>query len=936
MKNDAVDDGSGRKVRPGESGRADSPGAFGQEVPMTIPQAIRSSSAVDVLLADGRIATVRPLVASDHQALVALHERLADENLRLRFFGLNRTMGHRYADHLAAAVQGPDVFALVALSGDDLVAVAAAESLSDGRAEVSFLVADAAHGLGLGTLLLEHLAAAARERGIVEFTADVLLDNDAMLRVMIDCGFDLERRADHGVVKFRMGTAATERAVAAADAREARAESRSLAPLLHPECVAVVGVRRGGGGVGCAVVEELRLGGFTGDLYVVHPGTPHIDGVRVVAAFNAIPRPVDLVVVAVPADRVADVVQEAAAAGARTAVILTAGFGEAGAEGACRQRELVALARRHSMRLVGPNCLGVMSTAAGVRLNATFTRGLPLTGSLALASQSGGIGIALLDLARESRVGLASFVSLGNKADVSGNDLLLAWMDDPDVAAAALYLESFGNARKFARIARRFSARKPILAIVGGRSSGGRRAGASHTAAAAAPARGVEVLFAQSGVIGCQRLDELSDAARLLTTQPLPGGPRLAVVGNAGGLGVLAADASTGFGLVVPEFGAELQHRLASSCAGAAAVSNPVDLGAAASAPGLLAATNAALDSQEADAVLVVVAGTKVTAADEFLSELVRSRSGDASKPLLLVALGDVHVPADTGGALARFRSVEDAARALSHAVSYAAWRATPMLPADDGIPGAAERTRHLAAALLSDVARDGGWVQAAQARALLSGYGIDVLEGQVARGASRVLEAAQQVGFPVVLKAADPAVVHKTERGLVRAHLLTPEDVVRAAGDLAARLGSPSAGILVQSEAPPGVEIAVGVARDATFGPLVMVAAGGVAIDVWDDRVFLMPPFSAADAGRAIRRLRIWPLLAGYRGAPPVDVSALATLVQAVGRLAFDVPEVAELDLNPVIMGPGGATCVDAKVRLAAAVDTGDDGVPRRLRPPG
>ena len=890
------------------------------------------TEVVDVLLADGRIATVRPVLAADQDALVELHDRVADNNVRLRFFALNRAAGHEYAEHLAATAGSADVLSLVALLGGELVAVASAEVIAEGAAEASFLVSDAAHGLGLGTLLLEHLAARARDGGINELTAEVLIDNHAMIRVMVDCGFDLERTSDRGVVTFRMGTAATERAVAAADGREALAESRSLAPLLRPRSVAVVGVRRDGGGVGHAVLEEILRGGFAGEVYVVHPGDFDADGARVVPDFTAIGAPVDLVVVAVPSARVVDVVREAADAGAHAVVVITSGFAEAGAEGAEIQRELVAIARRHSMRLVGPNCLGVMSTGAGVQLNATFTRGLPRPGGLALASQSGGVGIALLDLAQETDLGLASFVSLGNKADVSGNDLLSAWMDDPDVTAAALYLESFGNARKFARIARRFAQRKPLLAIVGGRSSGGRRAGSSHTAAAAAPAVGVEALFAQSGVIGCHGLGELADTARLLMTQPLPAGPRLAVVGNAGGLGVLAADAATGFGLVVPELGEELQQRLRADAPGAAAVSNPVDLGAAATAVALLAATRAALDSDEVDAVLAVVAGTKVTDADGFLSQLARSRPGAGSKPLLLVSLGDVRVPESPDG-FARFRSVEDATRALAHAASYAAWLTSPPAPPEPTVPGRASGARALASGLLSEAAGTGGWIRSGPARDLLSTYGIDVLEGCVERGLPQLLAAAHRLGYPVVLKAADPAVVHKTERGLVRTGLASPEDVLEAAGDLAAKLGSADPDLLVQLEAPAGVEMAVGVVRDDSFGPLVMLAAGGVATDVWDDRVFLMPPFSVADAGQAIRRLRIWPLLAGFRGARPVDVPALETLVHAVGQLALDIPEIAEMDLNPVIMSSEGAACVDVKVRLDST-EMADDGVPRRLRP--
>lgn len=900
---------------------------------MTPPTTAVPATGVDVLLADGRIATFRPIRSSDHDAVVALHEEVGDDSIRFRFFTVSRAPGRAYAEHLCDPAS--QVIALVAWVGADLVAVASAEPEDPTTAEVSFLVADVAHGMGLGTLLLEHLAAAARDQGIRRFTAEVLADNWPMLRVFTDCGFDIRSKADQGVITLDLDTASTARAVAAADARESRAEARSLAPLLYPTSVAVVGVRREGGGVGRAVLDELASNGFTGPVYLVHPDPPDIEGVVSCADFSSIGRVIDLVVVAVPATAVVEVVRQAAEAGAHSAVVLSSGFSEVGAEGAARQRELVAVARRHSMRIVGPNCLGVMSSAPEIRLNATFTAGLPAPGGLAVASQSGGVGIALLDLARESGAGMASFVSLGNKADVSGNDLLAAWLDDDRVSAAALYLESFGNARKFARVARRFAERKPLLAVIGGRSSGGRRAGASHTAAAAAPAVGIDALFAQSGVIGCRNLAELADAARLLTTQPLPAGPRLGVVGNAGGLGVLAADAASADRVVVPELSADLQSRLAALSPGAAALSNPIDLGAAAGPDELLSATTAVLDSDEVDAVLLIVAGTRVTDADSFLEALVSSRSAAPGKPLLLVVMGEISVPSGAQAAFARFRSVEDATEALAHAATYAAWLATPDSDPRPEVPGVARRAREVAAAALSsDDADPDGWLAPARGRDLVAGYGIAGPPAEVVRGGAEAILAATRIGFPVVVKAADPAVVHKTDRGLVRTGLTSPDDVRRAVHVMARELGDPHPAILVQSEVGAGVEVALGVVRDPGFGPLVMVAAGGVATDVWDDRVFLMPPLTERDGARAIRSLRIWPLLAGFRGSPAVDVAALEELVQAVGQLALDVPDVAELDLNPVIMTSAGAACVDVKIRLQRARPD-DLGVPRSLRPP-
>ncbi len=477
--------------------------------------------AADVLLADGRIASIRPMVGEDEAELIALHDEVDDDNLRLRFFSLNRESAHRYVEHLVQQT-GNTVATLVATVRNRIVAVATAERAGPDSAEVAFLVADEEHGHGLGSLLLEHLAAACRDNGVRLFVAEVLPENAAMIRVFRDVGFDVSRRSHSGVVSVEMSTEASSNAIAAADLRESVSEAHSLAPLLYPKTVAVVGVRREGAGLGHAVLASILKGGFRGRVFVVHPEVPSIDGVTAFPRLADVPGHIDVAIIAVPAIRVLAAVEDAADAGASSVVVISSGLGELGPEGAEIQRQMVRVARRNNIRLVGPNCLGVMSNDPGISLNATFSLSDPPPGGLAVASQSGGVGIALLDVARELGLGVHSFISLGNKADVSGNDLLAAWIDDPQVTAAALYLESFGNATKFARLARRFAERKPLLAVVGGRSAGGQRAGASHTAAAASPAVGVDALFAQAGVIACRSAEAMGRTALLLSEQPLP------------------------------------------------------------------------------------------------------------------------------------------------------------------------------------------------------------------------------------------------------------------------------------------------------------------------------------------------------------------------------------------------------------------------------
>lgn len=834
----------------------------------------------DVLLSDGSVAVVRGLLPDDHDALAALHEAASLDSLRMRFFATGRKAGHDYVEHLFDPDQ-PIVAGLVVTVRDSIVALGTAEPVSADTAEVAFLVDEERHSLGLGSLLLEHLAATCRDRGIRRFVAEVLTENRAMLGVFLDAGFELTREApDGGCAHVEMGIAASARAVAAADAREAHAETRSLAPLLYPRSVAVTGVRRDGTGIGAAVLGSIRSGGFSGSLHVVHPSGIDVLGAAVSERFVDLPEPVDLAIVAVPAARVLDALRDAAAAGIPTAVVMSSGFEEMGAEGAAMQRAMLDLARAHSMRLVGPNCLGIMSNEPGIRLNATVSHDVPPAGGLAIASQSGGVGIALIDIARDLGLGVGLFVSLGNKADVSGNDLLAAWLDDPRVTAAALYLESFGNAPKFARVARHFAERKPLLAVVGGRSSGGQRAGASHTAAAAASGVGVDALFAQAGVIGCRSAEELAETALLLTGQPLPAGLRLAVVSNAGGLGVLAADEADRSGLVVPELSAELRDTLARHVIGTMGTSNPVDAGVDASPDDLTAITSALLKSDEVDAVAVVLVRTRVSDAARLVAALVESRQAHPDKPLLLVPMGGLDPrPEDLLG-ITRFRSVTSAIQALARVTTYAAWLRVPREASEPPDEDRTAAARIVGARLAgASSAGTGGWLDPADASELLGLYGLS----------------------PVGLTSCDEVV--------------------------------PAVPVLVQPVVA-GIELALGVVRDPVFGPLVMVAPGGLTTDLMADRVVLLPPLTRGDASRALRSLRSWPLLEGYRGSNRVDVAALERLVVALGVLATDVPEVAELDLNPVLVTPDGCSLLDVKVRLATA-SLLDAGVPRRLRRP-
>lgn len=685
---------------------------------------LRSSSygdaGVDALLADGRVAVVRGLRAADRDLLRALHEGLSEENRRRRFFAVGTLAGVQYADHLCSG--DPGVVAEVACLDDRLIGVASAERSGPDVAEIALVVADDVHGLGVGTLLLEHLSAACRERGITRLTADVLVDNPAMMRVLLDAGSDLSRTLRSGVVHVEMSTAATARAVEAADARDGRAEARSLAPLLAPHSVVVVGVRRDGTGAGAAVVEAIRSGGFSGDLALVHPTATEIDGVPAYPSVTQVPGQIDLVVITVPAAHVEDVVEQSGVAGAGAAVIVSAGFGELGEEGAQVQRRILRSARRHSVRLVGPNCLGLLTTTPDGRLDATFGRFVPPHGGLALASQSGGVGIVVLDRAGRIGVGVRAFVSLGNKLDVSGNDLLAAWYDDPGVTMAGLYLESFGNPRRFLRLARRFSARKPLLAVRAARTASGRRAGAAHTAGVGASAAGIEALFAQAGVIACDEAEELAQTALVLDQQPLPAGRRLGILTNAAGPAVLAADAAEQHGLRVPQLSPALASRLATLVPDVAA-GNPVDVGPGPTAAEFAGAREALVASGEIDMLLVVLVDTRVTQSDHLLETLER-REGE-TLPTVLVPLGGIEVPAGLATVLP---TVAAAVGALARITEYAAWRH----PAPETLPHAPDAARAFAVRALADtlmadrpLGPAGDRIDDAERDAVLAPYGL-------------------------------------------------------------------------------------------------------------------------------------------------------------------------------------------------------------------
>ena len=869
-----------------------------------------------VLLANGTVARVRTTTPEDRSALLALHRGASDNSIYLRFFSVNRAASDSFVDRVCTVSAGE--WSLVAEQGRRIVGIATAAVESPGRAEVALLVDEQMHGLGIGTLLLEHLAEWSATFGVSSFSAEVLAGNVSMLRVFHDAGFVLDQQRDHEVMTVTMDIRPSAASLAASGRRERVAEKHSLAPLLEPASMCVVGVSRSRGRIGREVLENVLAGGYTGTVTAVGRLGLAVAGATCVTAVDEVPPGQDLAVLALPAEQLEGAVRSLGERGTRTCVVLTSGLGEATAAGQQVERRLAELAADLGMRLVGPNCFGVLSNLRDTRLNATFARDGVAPGTLAVGSQSGGVGVTVLEASRARGSGLACFVSIGNKVDVSGNDLLSAWSEDPDVRAAALYLESFLDPRKFARVAAVFSRHKPLLVAFGGTSSAGLRAGASHTAASATPLRALRALFRTAGVVAVDDVEDLVDTAALLTEQPLPRGPRLGIIGNAGGLGILAADAAQRAGLEVPEL-AQGTRRTVSRLGTIASAANPVDLGAGAGPDFYRAALEALIDSGDVDAVLVLAVATAVTDLGSVRDAVSRVAEVQHGLPVLAVATAG----GDSSAGATMFRSPEAAVRALAHALDYASWRrdntSDPGAEVTvDGTPVAPATARSASHRTMPSTTE--GWLSADEAAELVSEVDGVVPALRVVSSADEAVRAAADIGCPVVVKAAAGEFVHKSEARLVRTGLRDERDVRAAASDLLLTLGD-GAPLLVQQQVS-GPEIAIGLTRDPRFGPLTMVASGGVNLELWQDQVFLMSPLRRSEILDALHSLRTWPLLDGFRGAAPIDVDALARLVESIGRLAEQRPEVVELDLNPVVCTPSGPVCVDVKVRTTRRLD--------------
>ena len=891
---------------------------------MSVPQphVYPAHREADVVLRDGSTVHVRPVRPDDRAALLQFLEGLSQESRALRFFsGFVNLAGE--ADR-AIDVDYRNRHGLVATAGAGGRVVGHALYIKSGagRAEVAFAVADSLQGRGLGTQLVECLAEHACENGLETFEAQVLPANHRMVEVFRESGFPVRVRSEPGLLQIEFPTSPTPEALERFEQRERIAAVAAMRTFLSPRSVAVVGASRHRGSIGGEVFHNLLEAGFAGPVYPVNPNADVVQSVRAYASMDDLPRPVDLAVIVVPGAVVIEAARACAAAGVRALVVISAGFAETGPEGAELQRQLLTVCRESGMRLIGPNCMGILNTNPEVGLNATFAPIFPPRGPVGFLSQSGALGLAVMDYARARGIGLSSFVSVGNKADISSNDLLNYWESDDDTALVLLYLESFGNPRRFARITRAMGRHKPVVAVKSGRSLAGARATSSHTGALiAASDVTVDALFRQAGVIRADSLAELFDLASLLTNQPPPAGRRVAIITNAGGPGILCADACEGGGLEVPSFPDAVRVRLAAFLPAAAAIGNPVDMVASASAEDYRRAIEVVAESGAADAIVVIFIPPLATRAQD-VGAAVRDAAAllDGSLPLLAVFMSSSGPPAELqAGAtgIPTYAFPEEAARALVRAVHYGEWRARPggSVPTLEGTdPDGASAV--VAAAL----ATGPGWLPADQVPRLLGCYGMTLAEGRIAGSPGDAGRIAAELGGAVALKAVAPWLIHKTEAHVVALGLAGAAEVEAAAERMGAEVrgtGREVEGYLVQRIVPGGIEMLVGVVHDATFGPVVACGAGGTSAELMKDVAVRITPLTDADATEMVRSLATFPLLDGYRGAPKADVPALEDLLLRVSAMVDAHPEIAEMDLNPVKVLERGAVVVDARIRL-------------------
>jgi len=883
--------------------------------------------SADVLLRDGRTAHIRPVEPGDKELLVEFYARVSDQSKYYRFFSpmpvLSEKDVHRFTE-----VDYVDRVAFVLTLRGRMIAIGRYDVVRPGEAEVAFLVEDAYQGRGIGQLLLEHLAQAARERGITKFTAEVLPDNSRMIQTFRDAGYKVASGYEDGVISLEFPIEVTDTAIGVLAAREHEAEAASINRFFNPRSVAIIGASRRQETVGQLIVRNLVTGDFTGRVYVVNPNTSAVSGMPAYKSVAEIPDEVDVAIVAVPAESVQEVVLDCAAKGVHGLVVISSGFAETGEEGRRRQRRLVGLSRSYGLRLIGPNALGIINTDPQVSINASLAPIMPPRGRAGFFCQSGALGSAILEKVNNRGLGLTTFVSAGNRADVSGNDLLQYWEEDESTEVVMMYLESIGNPRKFSRIARRVSQRKPIVAVRSGRTTQGVPMG-QMVRRIAAPPQAVDAMFKQAGIIQVDTLEDMFDVAQLLAHQPLPRGRRVAIVGNSDALGLLAADAAAGVGL---------------------AVNKQVALPAEPSPDEFEDALDSAIDDPDVDAVVAVYIPPLNVSGDE-IANVLAAVGEQSDKPLVTSFLGAEGVPEllrvpDVAGSTAgrgsvpSYSSVESAVRALARVVEYAVWLRTPDAPsqAEPDEPVDVMAARQMVREMLA-AQPQGGDLGRDQVTRLLAAYGVELWPSRAVASPEEAIAAAEEFGWDVVLKATADHLRERPDQAHVVSHIVSAAEMTDAWRELTQAVGEPDpargTGFIVQPNARPGVPITIRTTEDPLFGPVISFGMAGPLSELVGDRSYRIPPLTHRDAAAMVREVKAAPLLFGYRGADVVDVDEVERLIRRVAQLQNDLPQISMLELGLVLVGLEGAAVLTAGARIDPVDDPRSDWFVRRLNAP-
>ncbi len=877
----------------------------------------------DVVLRDGSTVRIRPARPDDLIRVQDYLIGLSPETRRLRFWsvGVNVTdlaqkiVDVDYRDHLTLLVLhgGPE---------GQMIGGAQYSRIAGGRAEIGLSATDEWQGKGIGSILVGQLAQAAAEQDVTIFVAEVLPENHGMINVFRETGFPLSIRALPGTIEIEFPVSLTADAASRFERRETVASVNAMRLLLSPRSVAVIGASRDRSSIGGQLFHNLLAAEFHGPVYPVNPKAEVVHGVPAYPSIAKIPGEVDVAFIVVPAGLVVPVARECGEAGVRGLVVISSGFSEVGGEGPDRQRDLVGTCRAYGMRIIGPNCMGIVNTDPEIRLNGTFASVFPPPGRVGFLSQSGALGLAVMQHATDLGLGLSSFVSIGNKADISGNDLVAYWGEDPGTDVILLYLESFGNPRRFARLARDVGTRKPIVAVKSGRSPAGARAAASHTGALlAASDVTVDALFRQAGVIRTDTLAEMFDVATLLANQPPPSGDRVAIVTNAGGLGILCADTCDANGLKVPSLSEDTKAKLREFLPPEASVENPVDMIASATAEDYERTIATVSQDPGVDAMIVIFIPPQAEHAGPIIRSIGKA-SGTVERRIpvattLMSAQGSPQASPGDDARVPSFSFPEQAAIAMAHAASWARWRSRPQ----GSTPAFEDIRRDEAYAVVAEaLGRGEGWLTPEEVEQLFECYGLPLVRSARAQTPEEAGAAAARLGVAVALKAIGPDIVHKTEVGAVRLGLTGSDAVAAAAADMAERVGAGGLsveGFVVQEMAGDGVEMLVGVAQDKLFGPVVACGAGGTAVELLRDVSVRIAPITDLDAAEMVRSLKTFPLLDGFRGAGKADVAALERVILRLSAMADAHPTIAELDCNPVTVLTTGAVIVDARVRV-------------------